>query len=75
MSNANTCGFTGICLSALDLAASKLVAFREKDRAFVRALLSERLVKETALLKVLDELPVEVGRREALKQWVTDTVG
>jgi hypothetical protein len=39
----------GRCLEAHDLAASKLAAFREKDRDFVRTLLAERLVNARKL--------------------------
>jgi hypothetical protein len=39
VSNPNTLGNTGLCLESHDVAASKLVAFREKDRDFVRVLL------------------------------------
>ena len=42
--NANTNGMTGWCVEAHDLAASKLVAFRDKDRDFVRVLIAEELV-------------------------------
>lgn len=38
-----THGKTGLCLEGHDLAASKLAAFRDKDRDFVRVLLAERL--------------------------------
>ena len=43
--NVNTRGCTAWCLETHDLAASKLKAFRDKDKAFVRALLSERLIQ------------------------------
>ncbi|MDB4913695.1 MAG: hypothetical protein JWM95_1339 [Gemmatimonadetes bacterium] len=42
--NRNTREFIGWCLEAHDLAASKLVAFREKDLEFVRVLLVEKMV-------------------------------
>jgi hypothetical protein len=42
--NKNTRDFIGWCIEAHDLAASKLVAFREKDREFVRVLLVEKMV-------------------------------
>jgi hypothetical protein len=46
-----TRGCIGHCLEAHDLAASKLVAFREKDREFVTILLNEGLIEGTTLLK------------------------
>ena len=40
--NENTRDNTGWCVEAHDLAASKLVAFRDKDKDFVRTLLVGR---------------------------------
>ncbi len=62
---------TGFCLEAHDLAASKLAASREKDRAFVRTLLVEQLVDPTELRKRIQGLSIDQGRRELLEQWVT----
>jgi len=44
-----TQGVTGLCLAPEDLAASKLVAGREKDLDFVTALLRHRLVERAGL--------------------------
>lgn len=55
--NANTNGMTGWCVEAHDLAASKLVAFRDKDRDFVRVLITEELVKPRRLLLRVSQLP------------------
>jgi hypothetical protein len=63
----------GWCLQGYDLAASKLVAFREKDRDFVRVLLAERLLDAIVLAERLDELPIPPERREALRVWVTSS--
>lgn len=60
----------GWCLQGYDLAASKLVAFREKDRDFVRILLIEGLLDATVLSQRLRELPVPPERCEALQTWV-----
>jgi hypothetical protein len=49
--NANTNDATGWCLEVHDLAASKLVAWRDKDTAFVRTLLAEGLVKARKLTR------------------------
>lgn len=46
--NDNTRGNTGWCVEAHDLAASKLVAFRDKDRDFVRVLLRDNLIQPKA---------------------------
>ena len=55
--NANTRGLTGECLEANDLAVSKLAAGREKDLAFVRLLLAERMADLPVLRRRLDEVP------------------
>ena len=46
----------GRCIEAHDLAASKLVAFRDKDRAFVRVLIAEGLVRIAKLKLRLGQL-------------------
>lgn len=55
--NENTRQNIGWCVEAHDLAASKLVAFRQKDLDFVRVLISERLVTGEKLLRRIKELP------------------
>ena len=54
-----TQGVTGLCLAPEDLAASKLVAGREKDLAFVSALLRHRLVEIQSLRDRVALLPAE----------------
>lgn len=68
--NENTRGAKGICVEAHDLAASKLIAAREKDRDFVRVLMQESLVKQAKLARVIGLLPVEEHRRSELIRWV-----
>lgn len=76
--NANTNGATGWCIEAHDLAASKLVAHRDKDRDFVRILLAEGLVNARRLrlrvgqLPRSDRLPDEL--RGAIHRWLAGTV-
>jgi hypothetical protein len=65
-----TRGGIGHCIEAHDLAASKLVAFREKDREFVTTLLSERMVSSKVLLERIEELPIDATGRERLSRWV-----
>lgn len=72
--NANTRQSIGWCLEAHDLAASKLVAFRDKDRDFVRVLLAERLIEPPTLLRRLAQLPRDKAFRDRLIQWVKRTV-
>jgi hypothetical protein len=55
--NDNTSNKTGRCVEAHDLAVSKLVAFRQKDRDFVRALLVKRLIDPRKLYRRLHQLP------------------
>lgn len=57
LSNANTGGVTGWCLSPADLAISKLIAGRAKDLQFVRAMLAAGLVARLAIVDLLGELP------------------
>ena len=59
--NENTNNATGWCVEAHDLAASKLAAFRPKDKEFVRVLLSEGLVRGRKLLLRIEQVPA--GRR------------
>ena len=58
----NTGGVTGLCLHPVDIAAGKLVAGREKDLAYVRALLKHRLVDPAALSEALLEFPADLAR-------------
>ncbi|MFZ1731403.1 MAG: DUF6036 family nucleotidyltransferase [Bacteroidota bacterium] len=69
-----TNGKTGLCLEAHDLAASKLVAYREKDRVFVATLLSEELIEGGRLLQRIATLAIEQGMRDRLLAWVRTTV-
>lgn len=71
--NANTRENSGIWLEAHDLAASKLAAGREKDRDFVRILLSESLVQASRLIAVIHQLPIDEHDRMRLERWVSGT--
>jgi len=76
--NTNTRGHTGWCLEAHDLAASKLVAYREKDLAFVRVLLGEGLVRAWKLRQRIQGLPTastDPDRTERLLAWLAKTLG
>lgn len=64
---------SGLCLQAHDLAASKLYAYREKDRDFVRTLLVERLIDPTLLRDRIDVLPADGDRKERMEEWVRIT--
>ena len=56
-----------------DLAASKLVAFRQKDRDFVRLLLTERMIKTEILTERIRLLAIDEPLFERLVQWVQRT--
>ena len=60
--NANTRNNSGWCIEAHDLAASKLYAFRDKDREFVRALLQHGMIGKTTLEKRVASLSADPGR-------------
>lgn len=68
-----TKGGTGQCLEAHDLAASKLVAHREKDRVFVTTLLSEGLIDDQSLIDRIRALPITREVRDRLIRWVEVT--
>ena len=53
--NANTEGYAGLCLEVHDLAISKYVAGREKDRAFTRELTRHRMTRRDTLLARLSK--------------------
>jgi hypothetical protein len=72
--NAGTRGERGECIEAHDLAASKLVAFREKDREFVRTLLSERLIRPNKLKLRVGQLPEIPGGTSRIVRWIDLTV-
>ncbi len=59
VSNENTGGITGLCLHPVDIAASKLVAGRERDFAFVRGLLEHDLITGQEIRAILGEYPSE----------------
>ncbi|MEO8945357.1 MAG: DUF6036 family nucleotidyltransferase [Gemmatimonadaceae bacterium] len=78
VSNANTNGATAWCVEAHDLAISKLVAYRDKDRDFVRTLLAEDLVKPRKLLVRIDQLPMNERAspelRDRIRAWIRGTL-
>ena len=70
LQNQNTNEFIGYCLEGHDLAASKLAAFRDKDRDFVRVLLVEQLIDADELLERIGWMEVEAGLRDRMERWV-----
>jgi len=72
--NANTRNNTGWCIEAHDLAASKLVAFREKDRDFVRVLLTREMIKPRTLITRIRRLAKAEAFKQRLVEWVDRTM-
>ena len=66
-------GNVGWCVQAHDLAASKLAAYREKDRNFVRTLLVEGMIVAKVLIERINLLKIDDELRERLLQWVQYT--
>jgi hypothetical protein len=65
--NTNTAGVAGICPHPADLAASKLVAGRERDLKYVRVLLQHRLVTLEEVQSSISELPNEYSGQAAAR--------
>ncbi len=65
VSNENTGGAIGRCLEVHDLAFSKLAARREKDLAFVSALLRFRMIRPSRLENLIQSVDDD-GLRECL---------
>jgi len=69
-----TGGVTAWCLEPHDLFVSKLIAWREKDQQFLRAMLRHKFAKPAVVLRRIEELPVSPTRREELKELVSELV-
>jgi hypothetical protein len=57
-----------------DLAASKLAAYREKDRDFVRTLLIEGMIAPKTLIERINLLNIDGELRDSLLQWIQKTI-
>jgi hypothetical protein len=68
-----TRGKTGLCIEVHDLAASKLAAYREKDKEFVRLLLIEKMIDVKILAERVGTLNIGEQLRERLLRWVSIT--
>ena len=68
--NENTDLKIGYCLEPHDLAASKLVAGREKDGPFVETLLRHGLVNRVTLQERIALLPLPEERRAQAQRWL-----
>ncbi len=63
----DTEGVRGLCLDPHDLAISKYVARREKDRVFTRELARRALVERERLLALVDKTPVSEDVRTRIR--------
>jgi hypothetical protein len=70
----STLGKIGWCIELHDLAASKLVAYREKDREYVRLLLLEKMIDGKILYKRIGALEIEGQLRDRLYRWLNITL-
>ena len=70
----STRGKIGWCVEIHDLAASKLAAYREKDRDFVRTLLIERMIAPETLIERINLLNIDEKLRDRLLQWIQYTI-
>lgn len=61
---------TGYCIEVHDLAVSKLIAFRQKDREFVRILILENLVNMDLLINRLKKTDAEVVLADRAIRWL-----
>jgi hypothetical protein len=67
VSNANTAGVEGLCLEVHDLAISKYVAGREKDREFTRELARHGMTRRVVLLERLACTPLGAAQRRPMQ--------
>ena len=76
--NPNTNGATGWCLDPHDLAVAKLVAGREKDGTFLRALFEARSIDPELVRSRLDDTDLAATPRTLAEQrlaaWSTGAV-
>lgn len=70
----STRGKIGWCVEIHDLAASKLAAYREKDRDFVRTLLIEGMITTKTLIERISLLKIDKELRDRLLQWIHYTI-
>lgn len=59
----------GWCVEAHDLAASKLIAFRDKDRTFVRRLLIEEMIDSSMLINRIQLIDTKKELKNRALDW------
>ena len=68
--NDNTRGVTGWCLDPHDLAASKLVAGREKDLEFLKTMVRHQLLDRDTMTRRIAGLPQDAGEgADLVSRW------
>lgn len=67
INNPNTVGVTGLCLEVHDLAISKYVAGREKDREFTKELARHSMTRRATLLARERDTDISVELRKIVK--------
>ncbi len=67
-------GIAGLCVEVHDLTASKIVAFREKDRNFTRTLIIEGMIDPELLEDRIRTVPAESEVIEHRVRWLLDTI-
>lgn len=76
LETAGTGGARGLCLEPHDLAASKLAAWREKDRDYVRALLTAGLISSRMLVSRVRSLEGLSSRtKRMILDWIESQPG
>ena len=70
----STRGKIGWCVEIHDLAASKLAAYRGKDRDFVRTLLIEGMIAPITLIERINLLNIDEELQNHLLQWIQNTI-
>lgn len=70
VNNANTNGVTGWCLDTNDLAVSKLMAFRDKDREFVKAMIDHKLADPQVIEKRIPTVKVSQEVKDHAQAWL-----
>lgn len=70
--NANTDLKIGYCLDPRDLAASKLIAGREKDWEFVHVMLKHKLVNIDEVLQLVDTIDAHPVKKSKAKIWLNN---
>jgi hypothetical protein len=68
--NRRTTPGVGLCLERHDCVASKLAAFREKDREFAAALIAARLVDRTVVAERISLTPIEPRLQAEILRWL-----